>query len=314
MPASSLDLHVRRCGRALHRHCGQLGQLRIGEPVHGPGQLVLGGQPGAEQQRVVGTERHRDPGVEQLRQRHRGWRSRDAERHIRGRADLKRGLPVGQPPQQLRILDGPDPVPDPVGVQLVQAGTDAGRSLEFAAVRHQHQPGPGRDPERRGEVGRSAASFVVRQAEAGHAAPGVAPRQPGRRPGFERVPDAVRGDDHSDADAGRPLGLRDRVEYQLRERRQAPEHGGVPGRVDLELKPARAFGSLILRQLGDQPADISGLAQHRPGDVVQPLEPEPAPLIGAAQPGRPVAAERVGQPDPVLARQARSRSPGASSR
>src|SRR5699024_11566818 len=44
------------------RGAGQVGQLRVAETVHRPGRLVLGEQPGPEQQRVVRTEGDLRPG------------------------------------------------------------------------------------------------------------------------------------------------------------------------------------------------------------------------------------------------------------
>jgi hypothetical protein len=50
--------------------------------VRVPGDLVLRGQPRAEQQRVIGPEGDRDVGVEQAAQRDLGRDRRDAERDI----------------------------------------------------------------------------------------------------------------------------------------------------------------------------------------------------------------------------------------
>ena len=77
-------------------------------------------QPRAEEQRVVRPERHRHAGLEQGAHRHRQRVGRDAQRYVRGRADLKGDRRGGQPLDDLRILDRPDAVADPVGVQPVQ--------------------------------------------------------------------------------------------------------------------------------------------------------------------------------------------------
>ena len=59
---SSLRDVLRRPGGP-HRHPGQLGQLGVGEVVGGPHRGVLAGQPGAEEQRVVGAEGDRGAGL-----------------------------------------------------------------------------------------------------------------------------------------------------------------------------------------------------------------------------------------------------------
>ena len=106
------------------------------------------------------------------------------------------------------------------------------------------------------EVRDVAAALVVAQPEADHAAAGVRGGQPGQRAGLQRVLGAVGRDDDPDPDAGRPGRPRGRVEHQLQHRRQAAEPAGVARRVDLELQPARALGLLVLRGLGEQPADV----------------------------------------------------------
>ena len=60
-------------------------------------------------------------------------------------------------------------------------------------------------------------------------------------------------------------------------------------------------------RLPQQPEHGWLVGEHRAGDVVQPLEPEPAPLVGAAQPRRPGRRERLGQVDPPLGGQLHQR-------
>ena len=102
--------------------------------------LVLRGQPRAEQQRVVRAQRHRHPGVEQRPQRYVLRLLVDPQRHVRRRAHLAGHPALGQPLQQPRVLGGPYAVPDPAGVQVVQAVPDARRARQLAAVRRRQQP------------------------------------------------------------------------------------------------------------------------------------------------------------------------------
>ncbi len=92
---------------------------------------------------------------------------------------------------------------------------------------------------------------------------------------------------------------RDRVEDQVGERGDPAELRGVPARVDLDLQPAATVALVVLGGLADQPAYVVLGAQHRPGDVVEPLEPEPALLVGRRERRRPVLDQRVGQVVPV---------------
>ena len=114
--------------------------------------VVLVHQSRAEQQRVIGTESDRHTCVPQRPQRHVCRLGVDAEPHVGRRADLQRGLSLGQPADQVGLLDSPHAVADPVGPELVQAGGDALRAGQLAPVRHRQEPGPRRDPERRREV------------------------------------------------------------------------------------------------------------------------------------------------------------------
>jgi hypothetical protein len=62
-----------------------------------PGDLILSGEPGAEEQRVVRAERDRDAGLKQAAKRHVVRRGRDAHGHVRGRADFQGDLAIGEP-------------------------------------------------------------------------------------------------------------------------------------------------------------------------------------------------------------------------
>ena len=81
-----------------------------------------------------------------------------------------------------------------------------------------------------------------------------------------------------------------------------PNRVRVAGRVHLDLQPAAspsaASSSAVSRT---SRWTSSGRPQHRPGDVVQPLEAEPAALVGRPQLGRPVLLQRVGQVQALLA-------------
>ena len=102
-------------------------------------------------------------------------------------------------------------------------------------------------------------------------------------------------------------GVAGGVQHQLGHRGDAAELRGVAAGVDLELQPASAVTGVVLGRLGHQPAYVVLGAQHRPRDVVEPLEAEPALLVGRRQLGRPVLHERVGQQHPVPGRELHQR-------
>jgi hypothetical protein len=103
--------------------------------VHVAGDLVLLDQARAEQQRVIGAERYRDPGRDQPPDRNRSLVRLDAKRHVGRRAHLTGNLPGRQPLEQPGILDGAYAVPKPAGVQPVERRPDAGRPNELPGVR-----------------------------------------------------------------------------------------------------------------------------------------------------------------------------------
>ena len=115
-----------------------------------PGDLVLGGEPRAEQQRVVGSERDLDPRVKQRAQRDVGRGGGDPQGHVGRRAYFERDAGRCYPLCNA-IVHGRHPVADAVGVQLVQAGPDAGRARQLAPCGTAISPRGG-DPEGRGEV------------------------------------------------------------------------------------------------------------------------------------------------------------------
>ena len=68
------------------------------------GALVLRHQAGAEQQRVVGAERHGHTCVQERAQWYGAGLAKDAERHIRCRADLAGNSACGQLGEEGRIF------------------------------------------------------------------------------------------------------------------------------------------------------------------------------------------------------------------
>ena len=179
---------------------------------------------------------------------------------------------------------------------------------QLAAVRREQQPGRARRSRKAPrEVGGAAAALVVGEPEADHAAAGVLTGEPGQGAGVERVPGPVGGDHHGHPEPGRRRGLADRVEHQVGERGDAAEAGAVPARVDLDLQPAAAVAHVVLGGLAHQPAYVVLGAQHRPRHVVQPLEAEPALLVGRGQRRRPLLDQLVGQHDAVAGRELEQR-------
>ena len=172
-------------------------------------------------------------------------------------------------------------------------------------MRHRRQARRPGDRERRRELRRLAAPLVVGQAEADHlprTVAGVVRGQPRERARLQRVPHPRRGDDHADVHARVRGRLPGRVQHDLQRGRQAADERRVRRRVHLDLEPARPLRGVVLRRLRDDPSHV-GLAAHaRPRRVVQPLEPEPAALVGGHV-QRVGVEERGRQPDAVRRRQ-----------
>ncbi|EGJ75334.1 putative adenosine deaminase [Streptomyces sp. Tu6071] len=264
------------------------------------GDLVLRREPRAEEERVVGAERHRDPGLEEGAQRDVRLLRVDAERHVRRRAHLARHARVGEAAQQDRVLGRAHPVPHARGVQVVEAVPYRGGARQLAPVRRREEPALARDREGAVEIARHPAPLVVGEPEADHALIGEAHREARERAGVERVLHAVRGDEDAHPEPGVARGRGDRVEDDLQGRDQAAERGRVRGRVDLDLQPPRAVAHVLLGRLADEALDVLGRAQAGAGGVVEALEAEPAALVGGAQPRRLARGEGVGEPYPVL--------------
>ena len=186
---------------------------------------------------------------------------------------------------------------------------------QLAAVRDQQQPGPLGDRERRREVARccraarrwTARSRPRRGRRTAPASRARVRASSGCRVRLAAITTAM-------PEAGVARGLADRVEDQVGERGDPAEPGGVPAGVDLDLQPPAAVAHVVLGGLPHQPAYVVLGAQHRPRHVVEPLEAEPALLVGRRQ-------LRAATPRPASraarcrrARRARAASRAASSR
>ncbi len=99
----------------------------------------------------------------------------------------------------------------------------------------------------------------------------------------KRVPHPAGRHDQRDADSRCGRGVSGGVLDQLEGRGEPTEMHRVRRRVDLELEPARAVAGVVLGRLQHEPAHVRLVADTRPGDVIEPLEPEPALLVGRVQ-------------------------------
>jgi hypothetical protein len=94
------------------------------------------------------------------------------------------------------------------------------------------------------------------------------------------VPRAVGRDHDAQADAGVLGRGAGGVDHEVGEPGDAAEPRGVPGGVDLDLGPDAAVSGIVFGGFANEPPDVVLGAQHRPGDVIKPLEPEPPLLVG----------------------------------
>ena len=243
----------------------------------------------AEQQRVVGAEGDGGAGVEQLRAAAptSGRSRRRARRWRRGRPRARR---------RARRSGPAAPGPPPTG-RRGRAGRRAarrGRSgrLRPDAARRRAAPAPGR-PARRSGTPAAKSAVLPRRSSLERPKP-TTPRpaycaasrasvraSSGCRVRLAAITTAM-------PSPVRSRGVPDAVEHQVGERGDPAEARGVAARVDLDLQPAAAVADVVLGGLQHQAAYVVGRAQHRPRDVVEPLEAEPALLVGRRQLRRPV--------------------------
>src|SRR5438552_14815619 len=123
-------------------------------------------------------------------------------------------------------------------------------------MQHRDQADAVGDPERVLELLGGSAALVVGKPEPDHTAIRVLGGEPGEGPCVERVPRAVGGDHDADADAEPRACGTGGVQDELGEGGGAPETGGVPAGVDLDLQPAGPVGPLVLGDLVDEPAYV----------------------------------------------------------
>ena len=296
--------YVGRRRRAADRRARQVGQLRVVESVGVPRQLVLARR--AASRTAAGRPR---PARSAPRPRTAGVRAPPpATRRRRGRRS-RRGRPPGSRPARRATPSAPDRRPR---VRRARSGRRPGRP-----GRRARWPGPAARRRAASTAGRPAwrCGTPRRSPTRGRAArrwTGRSPTTPWSVycPASRASVFASRGWRVRFAAMITPMptpvasdGLARRVHDQLREGGQAAEPRAVAARVDLDLQPARTLRGLVLGRLPHQPAYVLGLAQHRTGDVVEPLEAEPAAFVSRLQAGWPLVDEGVGQVHLVLAGQ-----------
>src|SRR3954451_8494630 len=100
------------------RDAGLVGGAR-GEPQRG-GCLVVPGEVGVEHRWVVGRDRALDAGGDELRQRMVFEPGHGAGAEGRERADVEHRAAARELSDEAAVLDGADPVPEPVGLQVLE--------------------------------------------------------------------------------------------------------------------------------------------------------------------------------------------------
>ena len=285
MPSSRRDRTSSGAHRAAHRAARQLGQLGVVQAVRLAGLLVLREQPGAEQQRVVGPQRDRDAGRAQGAQRDVGGgrRRRRAGRSTTGRP---RASTPAAASRSSRAGSSAERTPWPIRRRPARRGRRPrcpARPARRRAASRSARPGrrsgrPGRSP----RSGPAARRWTARSRPRPRPAYCAASRASVRASSGCRV--RLARDDHADADAGRPGRRAARRRAPARRPgsdRQA--HGAYDvGSTWISSQPEPS-ARVVLGGLAHQPAHVGLAADHRAGGVVEPLEPEPAALVGRAQ-------------------------------
>jgi hypothetical protein len=169
-------------------------------------------------------------------------------------------------------------------------------------MRHEQQSSPAGNPERPLKLLRGPAPLIVRQPEPNHAPPRELRCKPGEHPRIHRMPGPVGCHNDGDPNPSRLRSDSSRIQQQLGKGGNPAVPAGVTRRIGLKLQPPGPFGKLILGDLPEKPVKIVISPQHGPGDVVQPLKPEPATLVHGGQLRRPILRERWRQRHPVRPR------------
>src|SRR5581483_1102816 len=114
------------------------------------GQVVLTLEARVEHRRVVGRERADDPAPDEVRQRVELDRRDDPRTDVADEAGVEDDAAVGELAQDALVLDRADPVPEPVGAEVVERAADRLRPDDLARVRDRAQTLREREPERVG--------------------------------------------------------------------------------------------------------------------------------------------------------------------
>src|SRR5262245_46387106 len=80
--------HLRRCGAGAHGLAGEACESRVAETMGVTQDLILPGQRGTENQWIISSQRHRNPGPLKLGDRYLGQCGKHAEWKVGRRADL----------------------------------------------------------------------------------------------------------------------------------------------------------------------------------------------------------------------------------
>ena len=285
--------------------------------------LVLGHEPGPEQQRVVGAER--DGRARPSTSARSGTCRRLGVDPERRRSTP--GTPRARRPRSTTCARAPrgssaarTPCPSRSGRRCVEHL--ARRAPRRAARRRagtEARPARARDRERRARTPpcrpRRSSLLSPKPTTSPGPVAGVPRRQPREGARVERVAHARRRHDDADLDAGGRARRPGLVEHDLQRRRDAADERRVRRRVDLDLEPAATPPPRRPRppraRCGACPASD---AHARPRGVVEPLEPEPAALVGAAARTGRRSSSAAGSRTPVPVRAARPGSRCASTR
>src|SRR4051794_9490460 len=130
----------------------QSGELVVAAPLCVACEDVLLNEPGPEQQGVVRPEGHPGGGVDQGAQRYVLRGVVDPQPDVGRRADLQGDAALDDLLEHVAILDRPDPVPDPVGAEVLETCTHARGTEQLTTVRDGCEAGVPGDPERPGKV------------------------------------------------------------------------------------------------------------------------------------------------------------------
>jgi hypothetical protein len=253
--------------RRIDRCPGEPGEdgVVVSEGIPDAGEFLR--QRGADASGDVRVHRDGQPGFAQQRQRMGGERRHEAEGDIRGRAHFQGNGPLPDVFHQRRVIQRPDPMPEPLGVADRDRLPDALRPANLAGMMHQVQARVLGGIENLGERP-DGVGLVAGHADADHTVICVSRGQPEGAPGPVHRPPPGMVEDHLAFDAMLGLPLGQAGQHRLQGHLQVAKPFPVGGSGEGDLGVAGALRGFVGAEFSRDPGEVLRPAQAVPDQRV----------------------------------------------